>query len=117
MTQHDNGMAYVYDLSQVAIASHFGRPEPRKQTWAAMQASHGLGVVAATLATRLGDGKFTGLASDCIGPPAHAMVDALEPGQVCRLVGRSGVGGDGGRVAGYIARVIAEGGTFTGETA
>ena len=80
---------------QVAIASHFGRPEPRKQTWAAMQASHGLGVVAAALATRLGDGKFTGLALDCIGPPAHAMVDALQPGQVGRSVCRSVKGGLG----------------------
>ena len=109
-------MAFVYDLSQVAIASHFGRPEPRKQTWAAMQASHGLGVVAAALVARLGDGKFTGLASDCIGPPAHAMVDALQPGQVCRSVGSSGVRGGWGEGCWvpYIARVIAEGGKFTG---
>ena len=72
--------------AQVAIASHFGRPQPRKQTWAEMQASHSLGVVAATLSARLGEERFTGLAPDCIGPLAKAKVDALEPGQVGRLL-------------------------------
>ena len=86
MTQHDNGMAYVYDLSQVAIASHFGRPQPRKQTWEAMQASHSLSVVASALHTRLGSEIFTGLAPDCIGPLAEAKVDALQPGQVWDMV-------------------------------
>ena len=69
----------------MAIASHFGRPQPRKQTWAEMQASHSLGVVASAIAARLGIERFTGLAPDCIGPLAVAKVEALQPGQVGRL--------------------------------
>ena len=84
--QNSQAVRVYFNVLQVAIASHFGRPQPRKQTWEAMQASHSLSVVASALHTRLGSEIFTGLAPDCIGPLAEAKVDALQPGQVWDMV-------------------------------
>ena len=73
---------------QVAIASHFGRPQPKKQSWAEMRASpHSLAVVASALASRLGPGgdRWAGMAPDCVGPEAQAWVGRLLPGQACLL--------------------------------
>ncbi|KAJ9530540.1 hypothetical protein QJQ45_012523 [Haematococcus lacustris] len=70
--------------SKVAIASHFGRPSPNKQTWAQMTAASSLDSVARVLSQRLGK-QFVGLAPDCIGPKAQACVAGLQPGQACLL--------------------------------
>ncbi|KAJ9530413.1 hypothetical protein QJQ45_000787 [Haematococcus lacustris] len=70
--------------SKVAIASHFGRPSPNKQTWAQMTAASSLDSVARVLSQRLGK-QFVGLAPNCIGPKAQACVAGLQPGQACLL--------------------------------
>lgn len=74
-------------VAQVAIASHFGRPQPNKQSWAEMRASpHSLAVVASALASRLGtEARWAGMAPDCVGPEAEAWVGRLLPGQACLL--------------------------------
>ncbi|EFJ45669.1 hypothetical protein VOLCADRAFT_82167 [Volvox carteri f. nagariensis] len=68
--------------SRLILASHFGRPEPKKQTRQQMAALYSLRPVAALLQEELGSGAFRGLAADCIGPDAEAAVGGLQPGQV-----------------------------------
>ncbi len=77
-------LSFLLDAgAKVAIASHFGRPQPQKQSREAMLASaHSLRIVSSWLLSRLGHVRFTGLAPDCVGPQAHAKVDDLKPGQV-----------------------------------
>lgn len=70
--------------ARVIIASHFGRPSPKKQSWEEMKASNSLQLVAEYLRQQLG-ASFVGLAPDCIGDAVAAMVHALQPGQVSSL--------------------------------
>lgn len=67
--------------AKVILASHFGRPEPKKQTLQDMQAQYSLQPVSAYLSQQLGD-PYTGLVHDCIGPGAEAAAASLRPGQV-----------------------------------
>jgi phosphoglycerate kinase len=69
--------------ARVVIASHFGRPEPSKQSWQQMLESSSLAPVAAHLQQQLGD-SFLGLAPDCVGPQVEAAVAQLQLGQVGR---------------------------------
>lgn len=68
--------------ARLVIASHFGRPEPGKQSIEEMRVQFSLRPVAALLSTELGSGVFQGLAPDCIGPEVEAAVAALQSGQV-----------------------------------
>jgi phosphoglycerate kinase len=67
--------------ARVAVLSHLGRPNPSKQTWQEMQQQYSLQPVADALQQQL-QYAFRGLAGDCVGPPAHAAVASLQPGQV-----------------------------------
>ena len=67
--------------AKLVLASHFGRPEPKKQTREQMAAQFSLRPVAEMLQRELG-GAFRGLAPDCIGADAEAAVAALADGQV-----------------------------------
>lgn len=68
--------------ARVAVISHFGRPNPAKQTLEEMRKEYSLGAVADALAQKLTPGPFQGLAADCIGPEAEEAVAKLKPGQV-----------------------------------
>ena len=83
---------------RLAIASHFGRPEPKREWFSAegvkpeykasfeqMRSSYSLGKVADALALHLGPDAFTGLVADCIGPEVQAKVEAMKPGQAILL--------------------------------
>ena len=63
--------------AKVIVISHFGRPKsgPDKE--------NSLGLVAAALGGLLQ--RHVSLAGNCIGLHAHAIVDALKPGDVCVL--------------------------------
>ncbi|KAG2496543.1 hypothetical protein HYH03_005366 [Edaphochlamys debaryana] len=71
--------------ARVVLASHFGRPEPKKQTREEMVAEFSLRPVAEVLAAELGAQAFRGLAPDCVGPEAEAAVAALKDGQAVLL--------------------------------
>ncbi|PNH11052.1 Phosphoglycerate kinase [Tetrabaena socialis] len=71
--------------ARVVLASHFGRPEPKKQSREAMQAAFSLRPVAALLRSELGGEAFLGLAADCIGPEVAAAVAAMRDGQALLL--------------------------------
>jgi len=66
--------------ARVVVASHLGRPEPGKEPEEEMRRRDSLRPVAALLAEALGD-AFAGLADDCVGPSARAMVVCLQDGQ------------------------------------
>lgn len=68
--------------SRVAVISHFGRPDPSKQSLDEMRKRFSLKDVAAALAQLLPTGSFAGMAADCIGPDAQDMISSLQPGQV-----------------------------------
>jgi phosphoglycerate kinase len=68
--------------SRVAVISHFGRPDPSKQSLDEMRKRFSLKDVAAALAQLLPAGSFAGMAADCIGPDAQDMISSLKPGQV-----------------------------------
>lgn len=78
---------------QVLIASHFGRPSPKKQTWAEMKAAYSLQPVAGELGKLLGP-SFIGLAPDCVGEAAATFARQLEPGQVRETEEYAGGGAD-----------------------
>jgi len=61
---------------RVVLLAHFGRPKGR-------DLKDSLAPVAAALAERLG--RPVGFAADCIGPEAHAAVEALAPGGIVML--------------------------------
>ena len=65
--------------AKVVVLSHFGRPKPGKP-----DATLSLKPVAAALAQALG-GKAIAFASDCIGPAAKAVIDALPKGGIAVL--------------------------------
>jgi phosphoglycerate kinase len=67
--------------ARVVVASHFGRPDPGKQSWKQMLQTSSLAPVASYLRQQLGD-SFQGLAQDCVGPQVEAAVAQLQPGQV-----------------------------------
>ncbi len=67
--------------AKVVLASHFGRPDPRKQTRDQMVAMYSLRPVAAVLQRELGPEVFRGMAPDCIGPAAEAELAKLQDGQ------------------------------------
>ncbi|GIL86508.1 hypothetical protein Vretimale_11588 [Volvox reticuliferus] len=71
--------------ARVILVSHFGRPEPKKQSRQLMQAMYSLRPVAALLEAELGSCAFRGLAGDCIGPEAVAAVAQLQAGQALLL--------------------------------
>ena len=66
--------------ARVVAASHLGRPEPGKEPEEDMRRRDSLRPVAAVLAAELGD-AFTGMADDCAGPSAAALVASLRDGQ------------------------------------
>ena len=66
--------------ARVVVASHLGRPEPGKEPEEEMRRRDSLRPVAALLAEALGP-AFVGLADDCVGPSARAMVACLQDGQ------------------------------------
>lgn len=70
--------------AKVVLASHFGRPEPKKQSREQMAAQFSLRPVAELLGQELG-GAFRGLAPDCIGADTEAAVAALADGQALLL--------------------------------
>jgi 3-phosphoglycerate kinase len=72
-------------LRQVVLASHFGRPQPAKESREQMLSHSSLRPVADVLAAELGPSAFTGLAPDCVGTETEALVTALQPGQVCAV--------------------------------
>ncbi|GLC44909.1 hypothetical protein PLESTB_001688000 [Pleodorina starrii] len=80
--------------ARVILASHFGRPEPKKQSRQEMESLYSLRPVAALLASQLGSAAFRGLARDCIGPEAEAAVSELQPGQALLLENTRFHGGD-----------------------
>lgn len=67
--------------ARLVLASHSGRPEPKKQSMAEMRALYSLAPVAEVLRRELGEAAFMGLAPDCVGPEAEAAVAALGNGQ------------------------------------
>jgi len=71
--------------ARVFVASHLGRPEPGKESAEEMRRRDSLRPVAAVLREALGDATFLGLADDCTGPSARALVGRLQDGQVCLL--------------------------------
>lgn len=70
--------------ARVAVASHFGRPEPKKESVEAMKAHSSLAPVARYLQGALG-AAFAGLSPDCIGADAEARVARLQPGEALLL--------------------------------
>ena len=66
--------------ARVVVASHLGRPEPGKEPEDEMRRRDSLRPVADVLATELGD-AFAGMADDCAGPSAAALVARLRDGQ------------------------------------
>ena len=66
--------------ARVVVASHMGRPEPGKEPEAEMRSRDSLRPVADVLAAELGD-AFAGMADDCVGPSATALVASLRDGQ------------------------------------
>ena len=68
--------------AKVVLASHFGRPEPKKQSREQMLQHSSLRPVASVLEAELGPHVFRGLAPDCVGAEVEAAVAALQPGQV-----------------------------------
>lgn len=93
--------------ARVVIASHFGRPEPKKQSREQMASEFSLAPVAAELAALLGASVFVGLAVDCVGPSAEAMVAALQPGQACLLENTRFEMGDVGNDDAFAQRLAA----------
>ena len=63
--------------ARVLLASHCGRPKGERRP------EFSLRPVAASLTELLG--REVGFAEDCVGEPAHAAVEALQPGGVCLL--------------------------------
>jgi phosphoglycerate kinase len=63
--------------AKVIVLSHFGRPK------AGPDKENSLGPVAAALGGLLQ--RHVSLAGDCIGQHAHAIVDAMKPGDICVL--------------------------------
>lgn len=70
--------------ARVAVATHFGRPQPGAESHAEMEARDGLAPVAGLLRAALG-AAFVGAASDVAGPSAAALVASLANGQACLL--------------------------------
>ena len=66
--------------ARVVVASHLGRPEPGKEPEDEMRRRDSLRPVADVLATELGD-AFSGVADDCVGPSATALVGSLRDGK------------------------------------
>ena len=66
--------------ARVVVASHLGRPEPGKEPADEMRRRDSLRPVADVLAGELGD-AFAGMADDCAGPSASALVARLRDGQ------------------------------------
>lgn len=66
--------------ARVVLASHLGRPQPGAEPEAEMRRRDSLRPVASLLAEALGD-AFVGLADDCVGPSARAMVACVQDGQ------------------------------------
>ena len=66
--------------ARVVVASHLGRPEPGKEPEDEMRRRDSLRPVADVLAGELGD-AFAGMADDCAGPSAAALVARLRDGQ------------------------------------
>ena len=66
--------------ARVVVASHLGRPQPGKEPAEEMRRRDSLRPVAELLAAELGD-AFTGMADDCAGPSAKALVASLRDGQ------------------------------------
>jgi phosphoglycerate kinase len=64
--------------ARVVALSHFGRPKGQRQP------AMSLAPLAAPLGEALG-GTAVGFAEDCIGAPAEAAVQALQPGQIVLL--------------------------------
>ena len=73
--------------ARVVVASHLGRPRPGEEPADEMRARDSLAPVAAVLATELG-AAFAGMASDCAGPSASALVASLRDGQARRGVAK-----------------------------
>jgi phosphoglycerate kinase len=71
--------------AHVVVASHLGRPQPGEEPEAAMRARDSLRPVAALLAEALGEERFIGIADDCAGPSAAALVARLRDGQARSL--------------------------------
>ena len=88
-TRLDAALATVRLLAgagaRVVVASHLGRPEPGKETAEATRRRDSLRPVAAALKAALGEEVFLGMADDCTGPSARALVGRLQDGQVCLL--------------------------------
>ncbi|KAG2434392.1 hypothetical protein HYH02_012404 [Chlamydomonas schloesseri] len=123
--------------ARLILASHFGRPEPKKQSRAQMEAAYSLAPVAAWLDRELNGGSsngsssdgaandnrnnsaaaangtgssgkvFVGLAPDCVGPEAEAAVAALQPGQVLLLQNTRFHAGDGANDPGFSGALAA----------
>jgi phosphoglycerate kinase len=74
--------------ARVVVASHLGRPQPGKEPEDEMRRRDSLSPVAALLADALGD-AFAGLADDCVGPSATAMVASLRDGQARAVTSRA----------------------------
>jgi phosphoglycerate kinase len=76
--------------ARVIVASHLGRPQPGEEPEAQMRARDSLRPVAALLAEALGQERFIGIADDCAGPSAAALVARLRDGQVrCASLSRT----------------------------
>jgi phosphoglycerate kinase len=88
-TRIDAALATVRLLAgagaRVIVASHLGRPEPGKESAEEMRCRDSLRPVAAVLRATLGEHTFLGLADDCTGPSARALVGRLQDGTVCLL--------------------------------
>ncbi|GFR40366.1 hypothetical protein Agub_g914 [Astrephomene gubernaculifera] len=93
--------------ARVILASHFGRPEPKKQTCSDMQALYSLSPVSRWLEQELGTSVFRGLAEDCIGVEAESAVAALQDGQVLLLENTRFHSGDGSNCPAFSASLAA----------
>ncbi|KXZ56079.1 hypothetical protein GPECTOR_2g961 [Gonium pectorale] len=92
--------------ARVILASHFGRPEPKKQSREQMKALYSLCPVATLLEAELGT-AFQGLAGDCIGPEAEAAVASLQDGQAVLLENTRFHAGDAANSADMAAALAA----------
>src|SRR5271154_5158865 len=63
--------------AKIVVISHFGRPK-------GVDLSRSLRTLAGPLSQAIG-GKTVHFASDCVGPEAKKVVDALKPGEVALL--------------------------------
>jgi phosphoglycerate kinase len=67
--------------ARVMVASHFGRPKPKKMTMEEMKSAFSLNLLSEKLTSELA-GSFVGVTQSCIGEDSEARVAALQNGQV-----------------------------------